>query len=73
MDINDLIRLKRKSKRLKQYDLANILNISEKKFSYIERNKKALLSLDVSILKILCDTLDLDLNLLITEKEKKRS
>lgn len=73
MDITNLIRLKRKSKQLKQYELAEMLNISKKEIYHIERNVKALHKFDIFVLEELCKILDIDFNLILAECEKKRS
>lgn len=73
MDITNLIRLKRKSKQLKQYELAEMLNISKKEIYHIERSVKALNKFDIFVLDKLCEILDIDFNLILAECEKKRS
>ncbi|WP_054630564.1 helix-turn-helix domain-containing protein [Paraclostridium sordellii] len=73
MDIKNLIRLKRKSKQLKQYELAEMLNISKKEIYHIERNVKDLYKFDIFILEKLCEILDIDFNLMLAECEKNRS
>ena len=73
MDVKNLIRLKRKSKQLKQYELAEMLNISKKEIYHIERNVKDLHKFDIFILEKLCEILDIDFNLILAECEKNRS
>lgn len=73
MDVKNLIRLKRKSKQLKQYELAEMLNISKKEIYHIERNVKDLYKFDIFILEKLCEILDIDFNLILAECEKNRS
>ncbi|TAN67682.1 XRE family transcriptional regulator [Paraclostridium sordellii 8483] len=73
LDIKNLIRLKRKSKQLKQYELAEMLNISKKEIYHIERNVKDLYKFDIFILEKLCEILDIDFNLMLAECEKNRS
>ena len=73
MDVKNLIRLKRKSKQLKQYELAEMLNISKKEIYHIERNVKDLNKFDIFILEKLCEILDIDFNLILSECEKNRS
>ena len=73
MDVKNLIRLKRKSKQLKQYELAEMLNISKKEIYHIERNVKDFHKFDIFILEELCKILDIDFNLILAECEKNRS
>lgn len=72
MDIKNLIRLKRKSKQLKQYELAEMLNISKKEIYHLERNVKDLDKFDIFILEELCKILDIDFNLILAECEKQK-
>lgn len=71
MNIGDLIRLKRKARRLTQIELSKILLMSSYcKISYLEKNPKALLSIDLKTLYKLSHVLDIDINVLIEEKNK---
>lgn len=71
MHIGDLIRLKRKSHRITQRELSKILDEpSPDRISYLERNFKAILSFDLEKLYILSDILDIDIDLLIEERNK---
>lgn len=74
MDIGDIIRLKRKSHRLTQQELSEILEeTSSERISYLERSPRAILSFNVDKLYILSDVLDIDIDLLIEERNKLKN
>lgn len=74
MHIGDLIRLKRKSHRLTQKELSEILEEpSRSRISYLEKKSRAILSFDMDKIQKISEVLDIDIDLLIEEREKLKN